>query len=73
MLPSDVSDFFVFMFVYSLFYSLRLVHFAQIEYGVLEGRYGVTDMCDMSVTGVQYNLAMTLIVSLHIYYKRLKL
>ena len=51
MLPSDVSDFFVvLMFVSSLFYSLRLVHFAQIEYGVLEGRYGVRDMCDMSVT-----------------------
>ena len=50
MLPSDVSDFFVFMFVYSLFYSLRHVHFAQIEYGVLEGRYDVTDMCEMSVT-----------------------
>ena len=50
MLPSDVSYFFVFMFVSSSFYSLRLVHFAQIEYGVLEGRYDVTDMCDMSVT-----------------------
>ena len=49
MLPSDVCGFFVFMFIY-LFYSLRHVHFAQIEYGVLEGRYGVTDMCNMSVT-----------------------
>ena len=42
MLLSDVIDFFVFMFVYSLFYSLWHVHFAQIEYGVLEGDMSVT-------------------------------